>query len=185
MVVNYSFDRQFYTPIINAILLSNMPQKSQDSIFLEQIAKEHFGIDFEIRQIIAEDIPVSHTGEASVFLTKKKQLYVYIHAKSPLVLGDVKKIVARMGLRAELYLPPKGRPAYFDDIGREKFRQVYPGREVHSEVDIMFYKTLAPYNPALVLVNEVVGGEIKQFDTDAASGWRPAAKFAYRRIMTS
>ena len=74
---------------------------------IEQIAKDRFGIDLEIRQMIAKEIPISHTGEASVFLSKKKQLYAYIHGQSNFVLGDIQKIVARMGLKAELYVPPK------------------------------------------------------------------------------
>lgn len=156
-----------------------------DSVAIEQIAKERFGINFEVQQMIAQDIPISLTGSASIFLTKKKQLYAYIFAKSPLVLGDVQKIVARVGLKAELYIPPKGRSSYFDDIGREKFRQVYPGRSHGSESDIRFYRTLAPYNPALVLVSEVKDGIIRQFDVDSKGNWRPSARFAYRRIATS
>lgn len=162
-----------------------MTEQLNDTTAIEQIAKERFGIDLEVRQLIASEFPVSHTGAATVFLTKKKQLYVYIHAQSSLVLGDMQKLVARMGLRAELYVPPKGQPTYFDEIGREKFRHVYPGRAHISDNDIRFYRTLAPYNPALILINEVKNGEIKQFDTDASSGWRTVAKFAYRRIMTS
>lgn len=152
---------------------------------IEQIAKDRFGLDLEIRQMIAREIPIGHTGDASVFLSKKKQLYAYIHGQSNYVLGDIQKIVARMGLRAELYIPPKGQPHYFDDIAAEKFTQTYPGRKPTSENDLRYYKTLASYNPALVVVHEVKNGEIKQFDTDASSGWRTVAKFAYRRIKTS
>lgn len=157
----------------------------QDDIAIEQIAKERFGIDLSVRQMIAREIPISHTGEASVFLSTKKQLYVYIHAKSNYVLGDIQKIVARMGLKAELYIPPKGNPHYFNDIAIEKFTRTYPGRKPSGENDLRYYKTLAPYNPALIVVHEVKNGEIKQFDTDATTGWRTVAKFAYRRIKTS
>ena len=156
-----------------------------DDEAIEQIAKDRFGIDLEVRQMIVHGAPISHTGEASVFLSKKKQLYAYIHGQSNYVLGDIQKIVARMGLKAELYVPPKGQPHYFDDIGRELFRDVFPGRSVSSEQDLIFYRTLAPYKPALVLVGEIKDGHIYQFDSDARSGWRVAAKFAYRRIKTS
>lgn len=156
-----------------------------DDVAIEHIAKEKFGITLEVQQMIAREIPISHTGEASVFLSSKKQMYVYIHAKSNLVLSDVKKIVSRMGIKAELYIPPRGQTDYFNEIGREKFRKVYPGRVNVTEQDIMFYKTLAPYNPSLIVVHEIKNGEIKQFDTDSSTGWRTAAKFAYRRIMTS
>ena len=97
----------------------------------------------------------------------------------------MKKIVSRMGLAAELYLPPKGRPQYFDEVGRAKFSEVFPGRSHISAEDIVFYRTLAPYNPALIQISEVKTGEIKQYDSDSAGNWRTAAKFAYRRIRTS
>lgn len=90
-----------------------------------------------------------------------------------------------MNLRPEMYLPPKGRPTYFDDIGREKFRTVFPGRKDVHESDIMFYRTLAPYSPALFLVSEIIDGTIRKADSDARGGWRAAAKFTYRRIKTS
>lgn len=152
---------------------------------IEQIAKERFGVDISIQSMIVNNVPISYTGEASVFLSSKKQLYAYIHGRSNYTLGDIKKIVARMGLKAELYLPPKGRPQYFDDIAVEKFTQTYPGRRANGEQDLYYYRTLAPYNPALVVINEVKDGEIRQFDTDASGNWRVASKFAYRRIKTS
>lgn len=162
-----------------------MNEAIYDDIALEKVAKERFGLDIEVDKIIVRQIPVSHTGEATVFLTKKKQLFVFIHAKSKLVLADSKKIVTRMGLKAELFLPPRGERNYFDEVGRRKFREVFPGRGHITDQDLIFYRTLAPYNPALIQISEVTGGEIKQFDTDSSNGWRTAVKFAYRRIRTS
>jgi hypothetical protein len=168
-----------------AILCLTMNDDIYDDLALERIAKERFGLHIDIDKVIVRQIPVSHTAEATLFLTTKKQLFVYITAHSKLVLGDAKKIVTRMGLKAELYLPPKGEINYFDEIARKKFRAVFPGRGHITDQDLVFYRTLAPYNPALVQIQEIPGGEIKQFDTDASSGWRVAAKFAYRRIKTS
>lgn len=162
-----------------------MADKMYDELALERGIKERFGVDIDVRQLIVFKIPVSHTSEATLFLTVKKQLYLYVSGQSKILLGDVTKIVSRMGLRAELYLPPKGRPQYFDDIGRSKFHDVFPGRAQVSSDDIIFYRTLAPYNPALVLIGEVKNGEVYQFDTDASGHWRQAAKFTYRRIKTS
>lgn len=90
-----------------------------------------------------------------------------------------------MGLKAELYLPPRGRTDYFDQIGRKKFNEVFPGRNIVAKQDILFYRTLAPYNPALILIEEVKNGEIRGYDSDASTGWRTLVKFAYRRIKTS
>ena len=156
-----------------------------DDVALERIVHDTFGLTIDIDNVILRASDVSRTARATVLLSKKRQLLVYIEASSPLLLGDVKKIISRMGLKAELYMPPKGQPHYFDDIGRMKFSEVFPGRKVITDEEIVFYKTLAPYNPALVLISEVKKGEIYQFDADARGGWRVGAKFAYRRIRTS
>lgn len=156
-----------------------------DDVAVEREIKSQFGIDAEIDSVIARRIPVGRSIEATLFLTTKKQLYFYIQAEAPLLLSDVRKIVSRAGLVAENYLPPKGRPNYFNEIGMEKFREVFPGRKVVSEEDVIFYKTLAPYSPALVAIREVKNGVVYQYDSDATGGWRPSTKFSYRRILTS
>jgi hypothetical protein len=162
-----------------------MRDEIYDDMALEQICKERFGVDAEVAQVILRQADVSRSATATVFLTKKKQLLVFVNGHSRLLLSDVKKIISRMGLKAELYFPPKGQPDYFDAIGRDKFREVFPGRGHISDDDIIFYRTLAPYNPGLVLVNEVKNGEIYKYDSDAKNDWRLAARFAYRRIKTS
>lgn len=156
-----------------------------DDIALERAAKERFGLDVAITQVILRQVEVGRMATATVFLTKKKQLFVFIDGPSRLLLGDVKKIVTRMGLKAELYFPPKGQPDYFDAIALARFREVFPGRGHVTDADLLFYKTLAPYNPAMVLIGEVKNGEIYQYDSDARGNWRVVAKFAYRRIKTS
>jgi len=162
-----------------------MRDEIYDDMAIERICKERFGVEAEIAQVILRDADVSRSASATVFLTKKKQLLVYVHGHSRLLLSDVKKIIARMGFKAELYFPPKGQPDYFDVVGREKFREVFPGRGHISDNDIIFYRTLASYNPGLVLISEVKNGEIYKYDSDAKNDWRLAAKFAYRRIKTS
>jgi len=163
----------------------SMNDEIYDDLALERIVKEKFGLDIDISHVVLRQSPVSHTAEATLFMTTKKQLFVYIHGPSRLLFGDIKKTVSRMGLKAELYFPPKGRPQYFDEVGRTKFREVFPGRAHVSDDDIIFYKTLAPYNPALIKIAEIKNGEVFQFDSDATGNWRVAIKFAYRRIKTS
>lgn len=156
-----------------------------DELALEQNAKALFGFSCDIQQVILHNAPVSHTMHATVFMTEKKELMVYIDGESRVTLGDIKKIVTRMGFVAELFLPPKGRTDYFNEFAKDRFREVYPGRHNPSPEDLYYYTTLAPYQPALVQVASVKNGEINQFDTDSKSNWRIAAKFAYRRIRTS
>jgi hypothetical protein len=162
-----------------------MSDRVYDELTLEKTIRDTFGVDTDIRQTIVSKLPVSRTVKATLFLSSKKQLYLFISGESKLLLSDVVKIVSHMGLRAELYLPPKGRPQYFDEIGRRKFCDVFPGRNRVSGDDIRFYRTLAPYNPALVIISEIRNGLIYQYDSDSATSWRPAAKFTYRRIKTS
>lgn len=156
-----------------------------DLIALERAAKEQFGFVADVDKVIVHEADVARSVKATVFLTKKKQLICYIHGQERLNLGDIRKITTRMGLKAELFMPPKGRPNYFEEVAVEQFRAVFPGRRPTADEDLAYYRTLAPYNPALILVHEVKDGVIYQFDPDARTHWRAAAKFAYRRIKTS
>lgn len=162
-----------------------MNDQLYDDFALERRIKEQFGVSAEVDSVIARAIPVGRSVDATLFLTNKKQLFLYIDGEARLLLSDVKKIVSRVGLHADIYMPPKGRPEYFDEIGTAKFREIFPGRKAVTEEDIAFYKTLSPYSPALVLIREVKNGIIYQYDSDAMGGWRPHVKFSYRRIMTS
>lgn len=160
-----------------------------DSIFddfaLEKLVRDKFGLSLQVEKTIANRIPVSHTAVASVFLTEKKTLFCYVDAKNSQTLGDVKKLMSRMGLKPESYVPPTGHPEYFEDVAIEKFRAVFPGRGHITSEDLIYYRTLTPYNPALIKIREIPDNVIKQFDADAQGNWRPAVRFTYRRIQTS
>lgn len=159
-----------------------MNSEIYDDIAIEETAREQFGKQLDIKQVIARDVPTSHTTTASVFLTTKGQLFALVSGRAPLTLGDVRKIIRRMGMTADAYLPPKHEPHYFDKVAEEKFRDVFPGRTSVSDQDLLFYRLLAPYNPALVRIAAINDGVIRQFDSADSSNWRVAAKFAYKRI---
>lgn len=165
--------------------MTRMNDQVYHDFALEKNIKAQFGVNTEVDSVIARNFPVSRTAQATLFLNKKKQLYLYIESQSKLLLSDVQKIVSRVGLKAELYMPPKNRPHYFDEIGTQKFREIFPGRASISQQDIAFYRTLTPYTPALILITEVKGGTIHQFDSDSSGQWRLNTKFTYRRIKTS
>ena len=165
--------------------MTGMNDQVYDDFALEKNVKAQFGLSTEVDSVIARRIPVSRTAEATLFLTKKKQLFLYIHSQSKLLLSDVQKIVSRVGLKAELYLPPKNRPNYFDEVGTAKFLETFPGRTQIGSDDIAFYRTLTPYSPALILISEVKDGSIYQYDSDSSGQWRHNTKFTYRRIKTS
>ena len=161
-----------------------MNSEIYDDIAIEETAREQFGKQLDIKQVIVRDVPTSHTTSATVFLTTKAQLFALVSGRAPLTLGDVRKIVRRMGMTADAYLPPKHEPHYFDKVAEEKFRDVFPGRTSVSDQDLLFYRLLAPYNPALVRISAINDGVIRQFDSADSSNWRVAAKFAYKRIKT-
>ena len=75
-----------------------------------------------------------------------------------------------MGLKTQQFIAPGADVDYFDNIAREKFNEIFPGRIAVSDEDLYFYKTLAPYCPALVQISEVASGVIKQYDSTAIGG---------------
>ncbi len=155
-----------------------------DDLAIEEMTKEQFGVSVDVAKVYARGIPAGRSAHASVFLTTKNKLYAIISGSAPLTLGDVRKIILRMGLRAEAYCSPKGSPHYFDDVALEKFKHVYPGRHDITETDLRFYRLMSPYNPALISISEITGGVINQFDPQATTGWRPSAKATYKLIKT-
>ena len=153
-----------------------------DDVEIEKIAKERFMTHLEIEKVYSRNIPVGRSANASVFLTNKNKLYVLVNGMTPLTLGDVQKIIIRMGLIAEDFLPPKNKTDYFRNIAIDKFKNTYPGRHHITDEDLRFYRQMAPYNPALVNISAVKDGIIRQFDSTSRGEWRQAAKIQYRNI---
>lgn len=164
--------------------IRTMNNEVTDDIAVEELIKSHFGLQVDVKQMIVRDIPVSHTAVASVFLTPKHQVFALLRAHSVLTLGDVRKIAKRMGLDVESYCAPGHDESYFNTVARDKFRQVFPGRHDVTEDELHYYRTLVPYNPALLKIAGINGGVIKQFDSHDSSEWRVAARFAYKQIAT-
>ena len=155
-----------------------------DDIAIEEIVKSQFGLQLDIKQVIAREIPVSHTASATVFLTPKHHVYAYIHAHAALTLGDVMKMAKKMGLVVEAFIPPNRQKDYFNEHAEQKFRDVFPGRHNIDESELRYYRSLVLYNPALLKVSAITDGIIRQFDSHDSSQWRVAAKFAYKQITT-
>jgi len=153
-----------------------------DDLALEKMAKERFGVKFEIEKVYVRSIPAGRSANASVLLTTKNKLYVIVMGSAPLTLGDVRTIIRRMGLVADAFASPKSKPDYFTEIAEKKFRHTYPGRQNVTEADLRYYQSMAPYNPALVSISGIKDGTIRQFDSMADGGWRPTAKIQYKQI---
>lgn len=159
-----------------------MNRDSTEQTEITNLLKRHFGVSLEPKQVVVQRVPVSHTADASLFLTPKNQLYGLIRAQSALTLGDVKTLVRKMGLAVTTFLPPHGQETYFADAAHEKFCQVFPGRRQVNDTELRYYLSLVSYNPALFKVDSVTDGVVRQFDTHDSSGWRAAVKFTYKQI---
>lgn len=153
-----------------------------NELAVEAIVKDHFGLQLAVKQLVADEIPVSHTADATVFLTPKHQLFALVRARSNLTLGEVEKMAKKMGLVVAEFLPPHHDRDYFNDEGRKRFKEVFPGRRHIDEGELRYYRKLAPYNPALLRIDAVKDGVIRQFDSHDSSEWRVAARFAYKQI---
>ncbi len=155
------------------------------SLNLKALATElesEFGFDAPIKHIVAWQMPVSRSAKATIFFNRKNQLFIHITTPARQTLGEVQKILFRVGLSAYKYLPPAGRPEYFTEIASEHFKKTYPGRKITSDNDLRYFKTLALYNPALVQIKNIKDGVIKCFDPDAKGEWRVQAKLVYSRL---
>ena len=154
-----------------------------DDIALEKICKERFNISLTIAEVIVRGMPTATAARATIFATSNRQVYVFISSQSSLVLDDVRKMIQRMQCEAEGFVTPHGEADYFDRIGREKFKVMFPGKHIIGEEDLRYYKNLAPYNPALVLLNKIKG-EIRGYDAESRI-WRKAKDYAYSKIKPS
>ena len=77
-----------------------MNTTTYDVLALEEIAKEKFDFSVEIQSIILPMSDVGRTAAASVFLTSKNHLAVYVEVSSAATLADIKKIVRVADRRA-------------------------------------------------------------------------------------
>jgi hypothetical protein len=150
----------------------------------DKVLSGYFGFKAGVSRIVLSNVTVGPLTSATVFFDKNQGLYVFIATKSKLLLADVRKILSKMNLRPEAYLPPKGNTSYFDDAAKKKFLERFPGRANITSEDLVYYRTLVPYSPALVKVAEVKDGCVKIFDSDSRGNWRTGAKLNYFKIRS-
>ncbi|MDR0397921.1 MAG: hypothetical protein LBH36_01940 [Candidatus Nomurabacteria bacterium] len=153
-------------------------------IDLEKQLFAQFGLRQEVKKMIMRNAPVGGSARATVFINKEGKPHIYIQSQTRLQVADIKRIVSNMGLKIGVFIEPKGRPNYFEYEATKKFLEVFPGRKKVNAEDLVFYKTLVSYSPALAPIIETTGGTIKVYDDDACGKWRPGVKFQYRQITT-
>jgi hypothetical protein len=158
---------------MDSVLTESVSRVSQT----EKDCKDYFGVDLRIKYIILNDAPTSKNSHTTVFRTDHDAIYALCSSDSPLILADIKTIIRLMGMKAELFLPPYADSSYFFNFGQKAFLDIFPGRKAGSDQELSYYKTLAPYSPALVRISEV-NGEIRRYDK-IWQEWQSAIRFSY------
>ncbi|HSE61661.1 MAG TPA: hypothetical protein VLA88_05200 [Candidatus Saccharimonadales bacterium] len=159
-----------------------MREEIFDDIAIEKAGQEKFGLTLDIAEVVVRGVQTGIASKATVFKTTNGQVWLYIVSHSTQLFDDVQKIVNRMNVEAELYVPPHGETDYFNRIGREKFKVMFPGKPVRSEEDLRYYKKLALYNPALIRLSKIKG-EVRAYDPQG-KGWHKVKDYAYSKIKT-
>jgi hypothetical protein len=159
-----------------------MKEEIFEDIAIEQAAKDKFGLALEIAEVVVRGAQTGIASKGTIFKTTNGQMWLYVVSHSTQLFDDVQKIVSRMNVEAELYAPPHAEADYFNRIGRDKFKTMFPGKPVRSEEDLRYYKKLALYNPALVRLSKIKG-EIRAYDPQS-KGWHKVKDYAYSKIKT-
>jgi hypothetical protein len=159
-----------------------MKEEIFEDIAIEQAAKDKFGISLDIAEVVVRGAATGITSKGTVFRTSNGQMWLYIVSHGTQLFDDVQKIVNRMNVEADLFAPPHAEADYFNRIGRDKFKTMFPGKSIRGEDDLRYYKKLALYNPALIRLSKVKG-EIRAYDPQSKS-WHKAKDYAYSKIKT-
>ena len=159
-----------------------MNEEMLGDIAIEKSCDEQFGVTLDIAEVIVRAVPVAITAQATLFKTTTGQIWLYIASQAAQVLDDVQKIVGRMSLEPEEFLPPHADTDYFERIGRTKFQAMFPGKHIVTDDDLRYYRQLAPYNPALVRIAKVKG-EVRALDPQSRL-WHRVKEYTYSRIKT-
>lgn len=149
---------------------------------LEEFIQKHFGVNFEMNEIISRNLPVGYSAEATIFRSKKNRVYAFISAEGRLTLGDMQYFLSKMNLKPAFFFPPNGYKDYFFDHAKKQFIEIFPGRHNVQDEELRYYKKRVQYNPALVEISEVKDGEIRCFNSDSIGSWRTAQRFSYKKI---
>jgi hypothetical protein len=159
-----------------------MREEIFEDIAIEQAVKDKFDITLDVAEVVVRGVATGIASKGTVFKTSNGQVWLYIVSHSTQLLDDVQKISNRMNVEADLYAPPHGEADYFSRIGRDKFRTMFPGKPIHGEEDLRYYKKLALYNPALLRLSKIKG-EIRAYDPQSKS-WHKAKDYTYSKIKT-
>lgn len=160
--------------------MSDREYELAEKMRIKRLCKENFGVDLRINTIVASDVEMTQDDSYTTIFNTNGAMYALCETNEPTTLRDIKSQIRLMGLDAEYYYPPAHDANYFERYGKNAFLSVFPGREIATESDIDFYKTLAPYSPALVRIRKV-NGRIRRFNKPG-NMWQTTMDLSYSRI---
>lgn len=143
-----------------------------------------FHVSLPVRRFLCDDIATGPQSYAVLF-ESGHDLYALFIAEpgTEQTLADVRRMAKNMGIEVQRFFPPHADPAYFHREGVEYFKKAYPGRKQWTAKDIMFYRSLASYSPALVRIS-AVKGSLSRFNSQGGS-WQPAVDYSFRKIRVA
>ncbi|MDO4902202.1 MAG: hypothetical protein Q4A21_01435 [bacterium] len=150
---------------------------------LEEFIQKHFEVKLKFDEVLARDMAVSYSAEATIFRAEKGKLYAFISGESRLTLGDIQKFLSKMNIKSAKIFPPNGQKKYFSERARLQFLEIFPSRHHISDEELRYYKTRVPYNPALVEIAEIKDGELRCFNADSVGTWRTFKRISYKKII--
>lgn len=136
--------------------MTEVDYKVQKIHAIEDISKDHFGIELHVKKIIASDIATGNTVFTSLFIDTSDDIYTLSESDENMTLNDVIAMIKSMNLEAAGYLAPHRDSDYFTKRGREAYSAVFPDRDI-AEADMTYYQTLSAYSPALVKIDRING----------------------------
>ena len=147
---------------------------------IEHLCRDSFGVTLLVKRIVIADLTSSKGTRTTVFESTNGGLYAFSSVTAPLVLADIQKIMTRVGISVERYLPPRGDSEYFLQFGRSAFLDAYPGRRSVEDRETTFYQTLAPYGPALVKIARIKEGLFEFIPV--VERWHKKMNYSYNPI---
>lgn len=144
---------------------------------LEGICREFFKVNLCVTEIVFNDVSTGKYSRTTVFKDDREEVYALCLSDEPLVLADIRNIISSMGMKAQEYLPPDADYEYFSRNGRKIFESVFPDRKITNDQEITFYKTLAPYSPALVRISQI-HPEVREYN-DIRNQWQNSMQLSY------
>lgn len=157
-----------------------LKKASLKPIDIVNICRDKFNVEIKVENILLNSAFTGNSSYTSVFKNDRNEIFALCLCDGALTLADVNGIIKKMGMKPERVYPPGGDEQYFVYYAKKTYESVFPGRKCLAEQDAVFYKSFAPYSPALIRIKEI-SGEIKHFDT-SWNKWTSAINFSYYRV---